>query len=155
MEHILLPILTRDFVQIAHRPRSAAKPVRDKAPKLSMPAADRLNLPSTPTSEVTMKTDMRTRSKSITGVVVLVLLMTGAASNLYVFTESEPLKVFMFGTGLIGVAVWGKRYVRRRAETTTLTDPRSRNSGDCLPETILTEVDYLHFDEPRRIIDAK
>ncbi len=102
-----------------------------------------------------MNTFIRTRSKSITGAVVLVLLMTGAAVNLYIFKESEPVKVFMFGAGLIGVAVWGKRYVRRRAETMSPTGSRLRNSGEFSPETVLTEVDYLHFDEPRRIIDAK
>jgi hypothetical protein len=40
--------------------------------------------------------------------------------------------------------------VRRRAVTTTLTDSRSRNHGEFSPES--TEVEYLHFDEPRRII---
>ena len=45
-----------------------------------------------------MKTDMRTRSKSITAAVVLVLLMAGAALTLYVFKESEPVKVFMICT---------------------------------------------------------
>ena len=60
-----------------------------------------------------MDTDMRTPSKSITAAVVLVLLIAGAAMTLYVFKESEPLKVLMFGAVLVGLAVWGKRYVRR------------------------------------------
>ncbi len=60
-----------------------------------------------------MNSNMRTRSKSITSVVVLVLLIAGAAMTLYVFKESEPLKVVMFGAVLVGLAVWGKRYVRR------------------------------------------
>jgi hypothetical protein len=60
-----------------------------------------------------MNADMGTRSKSITGAVVLVLLIAGAAITLYVFKESEPLRVLIFGTVLVGLAIWGKRYVRR------------------------------------------
>jgi hypothetical protein len=60
-----------------------------------------------------MNTDIRTRSKSIIRGVVLVLLLAGAVMTAYVFKESEPLKVFMFGAVLIGLAVWGKRSERR------------------------------------------
>ena len=59
-----------------------------------------------------MKTEMSIRSKSITAAVVLVLLIAGAALTLYVFKESEPLKVLMFGAVLVGLSVWGKRHVR-------------------------------------------
>ena len=60
-----------------------------------------------------MNTDIRSRSKNITGGVILVLLLAGGAMTAYVFKESEPLKVLMFGAVLVGLPVWGKRCVRR------------------------------------------
>ena len=60
-----------------------------------------------------MNTNFRTQLKRITAAVVLVLLIAGAAITLYVFKESEPLKVLIIGAVLVGLSVWGKRYVRR------------------------------------------
>ena len=61
-----------------------------------------------------MTTGIRNRWGNITGAGVLLLLLAGAIIAPYAFAVSEPVKVILFGAALVGLAVWGKRYLKRQ-----------------------------------------
>jgi hypothetical protein len=64
-----------------------------------------------------MKNGTKSRWHTIRGVVCLVVLLVGAVLTPYVLSVAEPVKVFLLGTVLVGVAVWGKKHVKQQANS--------------------------------------
>lgn len=53
--------------------------------------------------------------KSIAGGLVLVLFAVGAVVTPYMVSLSEPVKVVLLGAVLVGIAIWGRRYLKEPA----------------------------------------
>jgi hypothetical protein len=64
-----------------------------------------------------MKNGTKSRWHSVRGVFCLVVLPVGAVLTPYVLSVAEPVKVILLGTVLVGVAVWGKKHVKRQANS--------------------------------------
>lgn len=56
----------------------------------------------------------KSRWRTTRDLVCLVVLLVGAVLTPYVLTVPESAKILLLGTALVGVAVWGRKHLKRQ-----------------------------------------